>query len=308
MPTFLILLAAWLLDRRFGEPRRLHPLNGFAALASHTERWLNRPQLPAQTRRRLGQVALVMLLAPPAALTLVATLSPGGWLIELAILYLCLGGRSLAEHARAIARPLQAGDLPGARSALVAVVSRDPTQLDARGVATAATESTLENGNDAVFATLFWFLLAGAPGAVLHRLANTLDALWGYRSQRYADFGRAAARLDDLLAWVPARLTAATFALVSFRPGPVWQAVREQAPLWPGTNPGVVIASGAAALATTLGGPAPYAEGVRERPTLGFSGHADSQTLLRATTLVERGVWIWIACAAALWAPTPFGF
>jgi adenosylcobinamide-phosphate synthase len=112
-----------------------------------------------------------------------------------------------------VADDLASGDLDAARRHVGWMVSRQTTNLDAAGVAGACIESTLENGNDAVFGTLFWFALFGGAGALLFRLANTLDAMWGYRDQRFADFGWAAARLDDLLNFVPARLTALSYAL-----------------------------------------------------------------------------------------------
>lgn len=305
MPFPALIIGAWLLDRVFGEPRTGHPLNGFARVAGWLEQLLNRSHVPAADRRKSGMVAVAILVAPPVLLTTLLTLGPLGWVVELALLYLCLGGRSLREHALAVAQPLAAGDLAAAREAVARIVSRDAQAMDAGETARATTESTLENGNDAVFATLFWFLVAGAPGAVTHRLINTLDALWGYRTARFADFGYAAARLDDLLGWIPARLTALTYALASLRPMAVWGAVRRYAGQWPGSNPGVVLTAGAAALDTTLGGPAVYSDGVRQRPQLGSGSPADAATIEQSIALVERGVLIWIAAAIALWAPSP---
>jgi len=305
VPFPALIIGAWLLDRVFGEPRTGHPLNGFARVAGWLEQLLNRSHLPAADRRKSGMVAVAILVAPPVLLTTLLTLGPLGWVVELALLYLCLGGRSLREHALAVAQPLAAGDLAAAREAVARIVSRDAQAMDAGETARATTESTLENGNDAVFATLFWFLVAGAPGAVAHRLINTLDALWGYRTARFADFGYAAARLDDLLGWIPARLTALTYALASLRPMAVWGAVRRYAGQWPGSNPGVVLTAGAAALDTTLGGPAVYSDGVRQRPQLGSGSPADAATIEQSIALVERGVLIWIAAAIALWAPSP---
>mgnify|MGYP000025780638 CR=1 FL=1 len=303
----LILLGAWLLDQGLGEPRRYHPLNGFARLAGWLEGRLNRRGLAPAARRRAGLLAVVALVAPPVLATALLASAPLGWVAEGGLLYLCLGGRSLHEHARAVAGPLGRGDLAVARTAVSRVVGRDTRAMDAGEVARASVESTLENGNDAVFATLFWFLIGGAPAAVAHRLVNTLDALWGYRTERFAAFGRTAARLDDLLGWIPARLTAATYAVVSRRPQASWAAVRDQAGHWPGSNPGTVLAAGAGALGATLGGTATYAEGVRERPTLGAGAPAGTAHVERAAALVERGVWLWLALAAALGAVAAWG-
>ncbi|NJM12317.1 MAG: hypothetical protein HC889_10895 [Synechococcaceae cyanobacterium SM1_2_3] len=129
-----------------------------------------------------------------------------------------MGACSLAQHAEAVATALQSGDLPLARQRVGLIVSRDTTDLDEEGISRATIESVLENGCDAIFGALFWFVLAGAPGVVLYRLANTLDAMWGYRTARYLHFGWAAARLDDGLNWLPARLTALSYAAVGRNP------------------------------------------------------------------------------------------
>src|SRR5690606_36271342 len=141
---------------------------------------------------------------------------------EIFLLYLAIGQRSLLEDGQAVASALRLGDLTAAHAAVARMVSRDTASLDEQGVARAACESVLENGNDALFATLFWFCLLGAPGAVLYRLANTLDAMWGYRTAELERFGWAAARIDDLLNYLPARLVALSYALL----GNTWRALR----------------------------------------------------------------------------------
>jgi adenosylcobinamide-phosphate synthase len=284
-----------LLDRLFGEPRRWHPLVGFGRLAEAAEAALRRdmPGDPVGNRLR-GLVAWSLVVLPFVALA--------AWfahpVLDALLLWLALGGRSLAEHARAIAAPLAAGDLPAARAHVGMIVSRDTTQLDADGVATAAVESVLENGNDAVFGALFWFFLLGGAGAVLFRLANTLDAMWGYRDARRIYFGWAAARIDDLLNFIPARLTALTYALLG-RTQSALACWRAQAGAWGSPNAGPVMAAGAGALKVGLGGTATYHGRAEERPRLGVGASPTAADIGRAVALVERGQWLWLALFVA---------
>jgi len=296
------MLAAVLLDAALGEPRRAHPLVGFGRWARAVERG------GYAAHRSRGLLAWAIAVLPLVALTwwgayLTTAHSPWpGLLFDAVMLYLTLGLRSLAEHASPAAGALERDDLATARAAVARVVSRDTHALDATQVSAAATESVLENGNDAVFGALFWFALLGAPGAVLYRLANTLDAMWGYRNVRYENFGWAAARIDDALNLVPARLTALTYAMLG-RTVRALRCWRAQAAQWDSPNAGPVMAAGAGALGVRLGGAAPY-EGVWEaRPELGEGAAPDATSIRGALRLVQRGVVLWLAVVCAgTWA------
>lgn len=174
------------------------------------------------------------------------------------------------------------------------IVSRDTSQLDENGVAKAAVESVLENGNDAVFGALFWFCVAGGAGALFYRLANTLDAMWGYKDERRVYFGWAAARIDDALNFIPARLTALTYALLG-RTAQALACWRTQAGRWGSPNAGPVMAAGAGALGVTLGGAAIYHGQVENREKLGAGDTVSVADIPRAVALVERGQWLWLA-------------
>lgn len=296
MTTAAAMVLAVLLDAWWGEPRRWHPLVLFGRLARFIESRCH------ADRRNAGVIAWVLAVLPLVALAWLFE----GWLGELAswlpfvfeviVLYLVIGLRSLADHAMPVARALMDGDLAAARAAVGRMVSRDTGVLDETLLAAAATESVLENGNDAVFGALFWFALFGAPGAVLYRLANTLDAMWGYRTSRYEQFGWAAARIDDVLNFLPARLTALSYALLGDATR-AWRCWRDQAPQWDSPNAGPVMAAGAGALGVCLGGAAPY-DGVWEpRPALGDGAMPDAHAIERALRLVRRSVVLWLAFA-----------
>ncbi|UCV11785.1 cobalamin biosynthesis protein [Dechloromonas denitrificans] len=283
----LAALAAVLLDRVLGEPRRWHPLVGFGNLASMLEKKLNNRHISS------GLLAWLLVVGPWVALAFwLRPFAP--FAVDVALLYFALGAQSLAEHAEAVARPLREGRLDEARTRVSWMVSRETSQLDESGVAKAGVESVLENGNDAIFGTLFWFALLGGPGALLFRLANTLDAMWGYRTERYNLFGRFAARFDDLLNWLPARLTALTYALLG-RTRNALACWKTQAPGWESPNAGPVMSAGAGSLGVLLGGAAMYHGQEEIRPPLGTGPAPLAADLGRAITLIQRSLWLWLA-------------
>ena len=279
----------------------MHPIVGFGRLVTAVEKRLNTASANPQRSLPTGMLAVLLVTVPVLILAVWVSVILDGLVLMLAqavVLWLAISLRGLTEHGRAVAEPLHEGDLDGAREQVSRIVSRQASALDERGVAAAATESMLENGADAVFASLFWFLVAGIPGVVMHRMVNTLDAMWGYRNPRFLYFGRAAARLDDLMGWVPARLTALTYMLLGDRKL-AWWCWRNQAPQWDSPNAGPVMAAGAGALNVRLGGPSPYPTGVKQRPTLGGSKDANSTSIEAAITLVQHGVWLWLGAVLA---------
>jgi adenosylcobinamide-phosphate synthase len=291
----LLLVGGVLLDCLLGEARRWHPLVGFGNLAMRIERACNRGA--ARLARGAGAWALAVL--PLSALALVMC-DAAGLAAHAILLYFSLGLRSLREHNLPIAQALARGDLARARVLTARIVSRDTGAASEQDLAKASTESLLENGNDAVFGTLFWFMVGGGAGALLFRLANTLDAMWGYRNARYLQFGCAAARIDDALNFIPARLTALSYVLLARERKQAWRCWRTQAPRWSSPNGGPVMASGAGALGVALGGAARY-DGVEEpRPPLGYGEPAQGADIARAWSLVRATTVLWLAVACAV--------
>lgn len=260
------------LDQLLGDPRRAHPVAGFGAAAGRLERfsWAD--------RRAPGAAHVAVLVGAAAALGGLAEHVGRGrpgvrLLLTAAATWTVLGGRSLQREAQTLARQLDGADLAAARRQIRNLVGRDPSLLDAEQLARACVESLAENTADAVVAPLFWGALLGAPGLLGYRAVNTLDAMVGHRTPRYLRFGWAAARLDDVANWLPARLcgllTVALAPLVGGRPVDAWQAWRRDAGRHPSPNAGVVEATAAGALGVRLGGTNTY-DGVSEdRGTLG---------------------------------------
>lgn len=296
MTTACAMLAAVLIDAWLGEPSRAHPLVAFGRVV----RWVE-ARLYAD-RRGWGVCAWLLTVVPLVVLAYCAAAWLGHlsrwavFLFNVLMLYAAIGLRSLGDHAMPVASALRDDDMELARQMVGRMVSRDTQLLDERQVAAAATESVLENGNDAVFGALFWFAVLGAPGALLYRLANTLDAMWGYRTARYENFGWAAARIDDVLNYVPARLTALSYTLLG-QTNRAWRCWRTQAKLWDSPNAGPVMAAGAGALGVQLGGAAPY-DGVWElRPDLGEGDPPDAKAIGRSLALVRGSVVLWMVVA-----------
>jgi adenosylcobinamide-phosphate synthase len=203
--------------------------------------------------------------------------------------YVSVAQRALGEAGRAVAEALRDDDLVRARGLLPALVGRDPRGLDAHEISRAAVESLGENTVDAVVAPAFWGALGGAEGTLAYRAVNTMDATVGYRNDRYADYGWASARLDDMANYVPARLTAVLVAAVRPRAAAtIWRAVRQDAPLHPSPNAGVAEAAFAAALGVRLGGVNTYGTRTERRPQLGTGTAPEAGDILAAAALCRH--------------------
>jgi adenosylcobinamide-phosphate synthase len=281
-------------DLVFGDPRRGHPVAAFGRAASALERRAFRPT------RRAGAVHVALLTGAVMALAAAGERALGT-AFRAAALWAALGGRSLMNEAEAVAALVEAGDLGGARARIRSLVGRDPEALDASGLCAAAIESVAENTVDAVVAPLLWAAAAGAPGVLGHRAVNTLDAMVGHRSPRYARFGTAAARADDVLNWPAARLVAALATALGDDPRGAVRAWRRDAPAHPSPNAGRAEAAFAGALGLRLGGPLAYDGRVEDRPYLG-DGRAPQPEDVRRAVGLARAVTAASTALAALGA------
>ena len=194
-------------------------------------------------------------------------------------------------------------ELDKARESVSRIVSRKTDELDEREVAKGAVEAVIENGSDCVLSPIFWYLLFGAPGALMFRLANTLDAMWGNKTDRYIEFGRASARIDDILNWIPARLTAIGYAICG-KFTSAWWCMNNQKAESEGPNAGLVMAAGGGALEIKLGGPAIYHGKLDDRPVLGLGREVEAGDIVRSIRLLWQTIGLWIlilAIVSALW-------
>ncbi|MDX6267678.1 MAG: adenosylcobinamide-phosphate synthase [Frankiales bacterium] len=252
------------LDAVLGDPRRAHPVAAFGSVAARAER------LGYKDSRAAGAAYALALTGAAAGVGVVLRRRP---LVVAVATWAVVGGTTLRREARVMHQLLDAEDVVGARERLPHLCGRDPSELDIPGLARATVESVAENTSDAVVAPLFWGAVAGVPGLLGYRAINTLDAMVGHRSERYLHFGWAAARLDDLANWVPARLTAGLTVLLA--PVVDGSSRRALTTCWrdggkhPSPNAGPVEAAFAGALGRTLGGRLSYGTRVEERPLLG---------------------------------------
>jgi adenosylcobinamide-phosphate synthase len=291
MISVVSLVLALLLDKLLGEPSRYHPLVGFGALAEAVEKFLY-----ADSKLR-GLLAMALLLVPLTLSLILLQRWLDHWLVDVIVLYLALGWQSLISHAQRVQEALLQSNIALARKNLGFMVSRETRALDETSIAKGVVESVLENGNDAIFGAIFWFMVAGAPGVLVYRLANTLDAMWGYRNERYLHFGWAAARLDDILNLVPARLTALSYALAG-QYEVAMHCWKEQGWNWKSPNAGPVMAAGAGSLGLLLGGSENYHGQLQSRIKLGEGCEPDAQSIANAESLIQRSLLIWVLVLA----------
>jgi len=300
----LLVLAAAGLDAAVGYPDRLHrrvphPVVWVGTAISALERAWNRPAWTAGARRLLGGATLMLVTGGAALAGWLPGLAPWPASVALVILLGAVGlaQRSLYDHVAAVLRPLEAGDLPSARRAVGMIVGRDVDGLDEQGVAAAALESLAESFNDGVTAPVFWFVLGGLPGLFAFKAVNTADSLIGHREPRWRDFGWAAARTDDLMNLIPARLAGCAVSLAG---GGGWRAMWRDAPKHASPNAGWPEAAMAGALGVELGGATTYDGVAHARPTFGAGprpGPAD----------LRRGLAIYVRACALLWGALAVG-
>jgi adenosylcobinamide-phosphate synthase len=252
-----------------------HPVTWLGRLISSLDRSWNRPFDAPSIRRVAGAAAafLVIGLCVGTGWIVQTVLAPG-WsrVVLLGILaWPMVALRSLHDHVTAVAQPMQSGDIGAARLAVAHIVGRDPAALDEAGIARAAIESLAENASDGIVAPVFWGALLGLPGIVGYKAINTLDSMIGHRSERHLWFGWAAARIDDLANFIPARLTGFLFVLVASRPSAALSCMVRDANRHRSINAGWPEAAMAGALGVRLSGPRSYHGSVTDEPWLNES-------------------------------------
>jgi adenosylcobinamide-phosphate synthase len=297
--TASILAAALILDAALGEPKWLwsripHPAVLMGRAVDFCDRRFNQGQ-----NRLLKGITVTATLSALALLlgTLIQTL-PGGWLLSLLLTAILLAQRSLAQHVTAVADALRIS-LPEGRHAVSMIVGRDPEHLDEPAVARAAIESAAENFSDGVVAPAFWFLIAGLPGIFLYKIINTADSMIGHRTPRHAQFGWAAARLDDVLNYIPARLTALLIALTT-KPRALKIAAQD-GPKHRSVNAGWPEAAMAAALGLSLSGPRSYGGELTNDPPMNAQGtRAATPADITAACAILWRVWAALLALVAL--------
>jgi adenosylcobinamide-phosphate synthase len=282
MHVFLPALAL-LLERFVGYPRPLfaaikHPVVWMGALLTWLETWLNK----GRHKRLKGVLALSILLAVTAIITIAVRFSlsfiPFGWVLEAILATSLLAQKELGRAVRAVADALD-HSLEAGRKQVAQIVGRDPETLDKAGVSRAAIESLAESTSDGIIAPLFWLVVGGLPGIVLYKAINTADSMIGHKTERHLEFGWAAARLDDVVNWLPARLSALLVAGAAFwvkgaHAETAWSTALSDAKKHDSPNAGWPEAAFAGALGFALGGPRSYGGKTVDLPTLG-SGRTD---------------------------------
>ncbi len=296
-----LLLPALLLDAAFGEPRLLwdrvpHPAVLMGRAVSALDDRLNR----GEARRARGVLAVALLVAGAGALGWVVAAIPDGGVLEVLAAAILLAQRSLADHVGDVARALRLG-LGDGRAMVARIVGRDTAAMTEPDIARAAIESAAENLSDGVVAPALFFLVFGLPGMLVYKVVNTADSMIGHRTPRHEAFGWAAARLDDVLNWVPARATAALIALAHGKTDAA--PILRDAPLHRSPNAGWPEAAMAVALDVALSGPRSYHGARRDFPWVWPEGRRDigAADIDRAVTALWRAWGLMLAVTAAIW-------
>ncbi|MDA9487911.1 adenosylcobinamide-phosphate synthase CbiB [Bradyrhizobium sp. CCBAU 11361] len=249
-----------------------HPVTWLGRLITTVDTAWNRPSDPPAFRRAAGVAGALVVIAVSAALGWVLqSVLALGWIQFVLVGILAwplVALRSLDDHVAAVASPLQAGDIAGAREAVSRIVGRDPATLDEAGIARAAIESLAENASDGIVAPVFWGALFGLPGIFGYKAINTLDSMIGHRSERHEAFGWAAARIDDVANFIPARLTGFLFVLLAPRRAEALSCMTRDARRHRSPNAGWPEAAMAGALGVRLSGPRIYHGSITNEPWL----------------------------------------
>lgn len=301
-----ILLGALAADWYFGDPDLLwrrtgHPVAWFGRIIDWLDRTLNHASDAPARRYRKGAAAwcamvAVALVAALAAEAVLVWLGPVGWLGEGFIVFALLAQKSLRDHVAAVASGLREGGIEAGRSAVARIVGRDPARLDRSGVSRAAIESLAENFSDGVVAPAFWYAVFGLPGIVVYKMINTADSMIGHRTEKYTEFGRAAARADDFANWLPARLSALLVAAGAAATGGWRRACAAVETAWRDSglhrspNAGWPEAAFAGGLGIALGGPRAYRDETVSQAFLNAAGtrSLDVPEIHRALGLFAR--------------------
>lgn len=285
-----------------------HPVTWLGRLIDAIDTAWNRASDPPAFRRVAGAAGALVVIALAVALGwAIQSLLPFGWIRIVLVGLLAwplVALRSLHDHVAAVAKPLQAGDIAAAREAVSRIVGRDPAALDEAGIARAAAESLAENASDGIVAPVFWGALFGLPGILGYKAINTLDSMIGHRSERHEAFGWAAARIDDVANFIPARLTGSLFVLLAPRRSEALSCMMRDARRHRSPNAGWPEAAMAGALGVRLSGPRVYQGSATAEPWLNEGARdpraadiAEALTLYRRTMLLLAGVLAILALA-----------
>jgi len=308
-PVALLALA---IDAAIGWPSALyrqvgHPVGGFARIIARLERSWNDPVRSEAARRAAGVATVLILLAVAGGagwalhILLVAVAGAWSWPLTAVLAAPGLAQRSLYDHVRPIAQALETHDLPAARVAVGMIVGRDTTLLDEAGISRAAIESLAESFCDGIAAPLFWFLLLGLPGIWAYKAINTADSLIGHREERWRAFGLGAARVDDIMNLLPARIAGALICLCG---GGGWRILWRDASLHASPNAGWPEAAMAGALHLRLAGPIAYDGVLADKPWIGEGRHQAGPGDVRRSLVVYRRACfgLWVIAGGVAWA------